>query len=68
MASIQQPTKGFSGRFVVRVPRTLHAQLTAIAELDGVSLNSWVSAALAESMGRWKAHAILRERKAEKAD
>lgn len=37
----------YSGRFSVRVPRSLHRQLVKRASLDGCSLNQWVAAALA---------------------
>ncbi len=37
-----------SGKFVVRLPRTLHARLVRRANRDGVSLNSVVIALLAE--------------------
>ena len=37
----------YSGRFVVRVPKSLHAALAAEAETEGVSLNQLVVAKLA---------------------
>ena len=37
----------YSGRFLVRFPSSLHARLTELAELEGVSLNQFVSNALA---------------------
>lgn len=37
-----EPYKNFSGRFVVRLPASLHAQLTNAASAAGVSLNQWV--------------------------
>src|SRR4051794_5524036 len=40
----------FSGKFVVRVPRTLHRQLVEAAEHDGVSLNMFVNVALAQTV------------------
>jgi antitoxin HicB len=36
-----------SGRFVLRIPRSLHRDLAAEAEAEGVSLNSHVTAILA---------------------
>ncbi len=42
-----QATEAYSGRFVVRVPRTLHQQLVEVAEQEGVSLNQFINAALA---------------------
>jgi antitoxin HicB len=41
----------FSGKFVVRVPRSLHRDLVAAAERNGVSLNAFVNVALARSVG-----------------
>lgn len=37
----------YSGRFVVRIPASLHARLAELAELEGVSLNHLASNALA---------------------
>ncbi len=42
----------FSGRFVVRVPRSIHRQAAGTAERDGMSLNTWVVAAIAKELGR----------------
>jgi antitoxin HicB len=42
----------YSGKFVVRVPQTLHADLVRSAEREGVSLNQFVSTTLARSLGR----------------
>lgn len=41
----------YSGKFVVRVPRSLHRQLAITAERDGVSLNAYVSTKLAYAVG-----------------
>lgn len=41
-----------SGKFVARVPKSLHAQLTTRAKAEGVSLNALVLAFLAEGLGR----------------
>src|SRR5262245_39981752 len=41
-----------SGKFVVRLPRTLHAALEAEAEREGVSLNQLVVAKLSMSMAQ----------------
>ncbi len=37
----------YSGKFVVRLPRSLHRALAESAERDGVSLNAYVTAVLA---------------------
>jgi antitoxin HicB len=41
-----------SGKFVARVPKTIHAQLATRAKAEGVSLNSLVLAFIAEGLGR----------------
>lgn len=45
-----------SGKFVARVPKTLHAQLTTRAKTEGVSLNTLVLTFIAEGMGRRGSH------------
>ena len=40
----------YSGKFVVRVPRSLHHKLVEAAETDGVSLNQFINVVLAESI------------------
>ena len=42
----------FSGKFVVRLPRSLHRQLVETAEREGVSLNQFVNVALARAVER----------------
>lgn len=44
----------FSGKFVVRVPKTLHATLARVAEDEGVSLNQFVVGALSSAV-EWRA-------------
>lgn len=44
-------TESYSGKFVVRVPRSLHRELAEAAERDGVSLNTFVNVALARAVG-----------------
>lgn len=46
------PREPASGKFMTRVPRSLHARLTARARQEGVSMNALVSAFLAEGLGR----------------
>lgn len=43
----------FSGRFLVRVPASLHADLARSAGREGVSLNQFVTSALAGAVG-WR--------------
>jgi antitoxin HicB len=42
----------FSGRFLLRLPKSLHAELARQAEIEGVSLNQYVTATLARAAGR----------------
>lgn len=44
----------YSGRFVVRIPKTLHRELVEMAEREGVSLNTFVNVALGKAIGRRK--------------
>jgi antitoxin HicB len=44
-----------SGQFRLRVPKTIHARLTSRAEQEGVSLNTLVTAIIAEGLGKRKA-------------
>lgn len=43
----------YSGKFIVRVPRSLHRQLVQRAKLEDTSLNQLVLLLLSDSMGRW---------------
>jgi antitoxin HicB len=43
--------KDFSGKFVVRVPKSLHRMLDKQAEKEGVSLNQYLVATLSRSLG-----------------
>jgi antitoxin HicB len=43
--------EAFSGKFVVRVPRSLHRDLVARAEEEGVSLNQYINMTLAMAVG-----------------
>ena len=43
---------GMRGKWVQRVPKSLHAKLAAKAEKEGVSLNTLVVSLLAEGIGR----------------
>jgi antitoxin HicB len=45
-----------SGKFVARVPKTIHAQLATRAKSEGVSLNTLVLAFIAEGLGRREHH------------
>ena len=40
------------GKWLQRVPKTLHLSLKRLAENEGVSLNAYITAVLAETVGR----------------
>lgn len=42
----ESPEKPFSGKFLVRVPPSLHQQVSRAAKTAGESLNSWVIEAI----------------------
>lgn len=46
-----RPVESYSGKFVVRVPKSLHRELVEAAEREGVSLNAFVNVALARVIG-----------------
>jgi len=50
-----------SGRLLLRMPRTLHAELTRVADREGVSLNQFITDSLASAVA-WRG---LREGKAD---
>jgi antitoxin HicB len=43
---------GYSGKFIQRVPKSLHVRLAARAKQEGISMNSLVITFLAESLGK----------------
>lgn len=51
---VPEPGSGgvYSGKFMQRVPKSLHARLSIRAKQEGVSMNALVSTLLAESLGR----------------
>lgn len=42
----------YSGRFVIRIPKSLHRELVEMAEREGVSLNTFVGVALGKAVGQ----------------
>ena len=50
-----KPISAVSGRFVQRVPRSLHAQLIAQAKAEGVSLNTLMVFLVSQGLGRRQA-------------
>ena len=49
---LANPFSNASGRFVQRVPRSLHAQLIARAKIEGVSLNTLVVSIVSQGLGQ----------------
>jgi len=41
----------YSGKLLLRLPRSLHKKLANAAEADGVSINQWIVSVLAERIG-----------------
>jgi hypothetical protein len=52
-----QQQQTHSGRLLVRMPQSLHAELARVAEHEGVSLNTLITGALASSVG-WRDGAV----------
>lgn len=46
-----KPAEDYSGKFVVRVPKSLHRDLVETAAREGVSLNQYIGAELARAVG-----------------
>jgi antitoxin HicB len=46
-----RPDREFSGKLLTRMPRTLHRLLTYEAEREGVSINQYIVAKLANKVG-----------------
>ena len=55
--TLPTPFSAVSGRFVQRVPRSLHAQLIERAKAEGVSLNTLIVSLVSEGIGRRQGHA-----------
>ena len=49
---IPQPYQSYSGKFVQRLPRSLHARLVDRAKKEQVSLNALVTSYIAQRLGR----------------
>lgn len=49
---LPQSLRDYSGRFVVRIPKSLHRRLAIAAEQEGVSLNAFVTSLLTAGLER----------------
>lgn len=49
----------YSGRFLLRIPRSLHAELARRAEEEGVSLNQFVATTLAQAAGGYRSRELV---------
>jgi antitoxin HicB len=47
-----RPHEEYSGKFVIRLPKSLHRELAEIADRENVSLNAFVSTALGKAVGQ----------------
>ncbi|MGB2953907.1 MAG: toxin-antitoxin system HicB family antitoxin [Gaiellaceae bacterium] len=50
---VRREDASHSGRLLLRMPQTLHAELARSAEAEGVSLNQFITSALASAVG-WR--------------
>lgn len=64
---LPKPLSSVSGRFVQRVPRSLHAQLISRAKAEGVSLNTLVVSFVSQGIGT-QSNAKIGRRSAERAN
>jgi len=58
-----RPSEDYSGKFVVRVPKSLHRELVEAAHREGVSLNQWINVALSRAVGVAAAHTSPQDRR-----
>ena len=56
MATETEAATSHSGKLLVRMPRTLHAELAAAADREGVSLNAFIVGALGGAVA-WRTDA-----------
>jgi len=61
-------SRKYSGKLIVRMPPSLHEALTKMAELEGVSVNQYMVAALARCAGRDEERAGVPGRETRGAD
>ena len=64
-----RPSEEYSGKFVVRVPKSLHRDLVEAAAREEVSLNHYIGTELARAVGRpMQGAASTRENKSRRID
>ncbi len=49
---LPRTVEDYSGKFVVRIPKSLHKNLVELASREGVSLNTFVNVALGQAAGK----------------
>lgn len=49
---LPRPREAYSGKFMVRMPKSLHRELAEAAEREGVNLNAFINMALAKTVGQ----------------
>ena len=59
--------EGHSGRLLLRMPRTLHGELTRVAERERISLNQFITDALSGAVG-WRAPAGTQRPRVQRLD
>jgi predicted HicB family RNase H-like nuclease len=57
----------FSGKLILRMPKGLHRRAALCAQNEGVSLNAFISASLAEAVGQRSVAASRRENRASRS-
>jgi predicted HicB family RNase H-like nuclease len=45
------PNEDFSGRVTLRIPKSMHKKASALADIEGVSLNQFLVSTIAEAVG-----------------
>jgi antitoxin HicB len=55
-----RPAEDYSGKFLLRIARSLHRRLAMLANGEGVSLNTYVSTVLAEHVGVARGESALK--------
>jgi antitoxin HicB len=57
---LPRPKEDHSGKFLLRLARSLHRRLSQLAETEGVSLNTYVATVLSEHVGASKGSAAIK--------